>query len=265
MYSLSTKRDMASAVDNKSTSGVTVEDDEYRRSRARRQSSKKYLRQYFGASSHTDISLAEIEKHGLCILLQSNLPLAHFLHFCLKSLNSENLFFYLEIEQFEEYRFNDVKAMKRTAMHLYDAFVKDGADFELNLPGEVRSATRRRIEEEDQFCFSNVREHAIALLEPCIETFMMSPEWMELKTVIEKTIPINSCMYSKELRNDAVNKLVDCLEELEAQKSLLATDRAAQRRVRLLREMLHDFCKTRLRCDFHDKVRKPEEEARNVI
>lgn len=249
---------MASVVNNNLSMG-TVEQDEYRRSRARRQGSKKYLRQYFGSSMHTDVSLKEIEDRGLCILLQSNIPLAHFLHYCLKSFNAENLFFYLEVEQFEEYKFKDRKALKRTATHLVDAFIKDGADFELNLPGEVRMPIKERIEAMDQFCFADARDHAITLLEPCMENFFMSPEWSDLKAEVIKLLPqgLHGCMYPKELRNDAVNKLVDHLEELEAQKGLLAADKSAQRRMLLLREMLHDFCKTRLRCDFHDKVRKP--------
>lgn len=256
---------MASVIQGNSAamSGNIVEQDEYRRSRARRQTSKKYLRQYFGSSMHTDISLKEIEQRGLCILLQSNLPLAHFLHFCLKSFNAENLFFYLEVEQFEEYKFKEGKALKRTAMHLFDAFIKDGADFELNLPGELRMPIKDRIEVSDQFCFADIRDHAITLLEPCMESFFMSPEWSDLKSEVEKGLPqgVHGCMYPKEMRNDAVNKLVDYLEELEAQKTLLAGDKGAQRRMLLLREMLHDFCKTRLRCDFHDKVRKPGEEG----
>ena len=238
-----------------------VEQDPYRQSREKRNKTRKLLRRFFGTSARTDISVMEIEKHGLCYLLQSNIPLAHFLYYSLSNYDSENLFFYLEVEVFEEHQFKDVKSLKKTATYLYDAFIKGGADFELNIAGTVREPVLHKIERGEHSCFSEARDQAIAMLEPSFEGFMMSDIWKSFKDVVKEKVGLNKCMYEVEFRDEIVNKLVEQLESLDSQKKVMKEEKSAERRAILLREMIHDFCKARLRCDFRDKE-SPKEEVK---
>ena len=238
---------------------VAVEPDPYRQSREKRNKTRKLLRKFFGTSARTDISVLEVEKHGLCYLLQSNIPLAHFLLYSLSNFNSENLFFYLEVEVFEEHQFKDLKSLRRTATYLYDAFIKSGADFELNIAGSVRDTLLPKIERGEQNCFSETRDHAISMLEPSFEEFMMSSAWKSFKERVKEKIGLNKCMYGEELRNEIVNRFVEHLQSLDSQKIVMKEEKSAERRAILLREMIHDFCKSRLRCDFRDNVPTIEE------
>jgi hypothetical protein len=241
------------------TNIIAIEQDPYRQSREKRQKTRKLLRRFFGISARTDISVLEIEKHGLCYLLQSNIPLAHFLYYSLSNYNSENLFFYLEVESFEEHEFKDAKSLKRTATYLCDAFIKSDGDFELNIAGSVREGVLHKIEAGDHNCFSETRDQAIGMLEPSFEEFMMSEDWKAFKDrVKEKTGGLNKCMYGEDMRDEIVSKIVEKLDDLDSQKKVLKAEKSAERRAILLREMIHDFCKARLRCDFHDKVKSEQ-------
>jgi hypothetical protein len=238
-----------------------MEQDPYRQSREKRQKTRRVLRRFFGTSARTDISVLEIEKHGLCSLLQSNIPLAHFLYYSLTNYNSENLFFYLEVEVFEEHQFKDAKSLKRTANYLFDAFLKNGADFELNIAGSVKDSVVEKIGRGDHDCFSVARDQAISMLEPSFEEFMMSETWRSFREKVKERVGLNKCIFGDDFRDEIVNLLVDQLEQLDSQKRVLKAEKSAERRAVLLREMIHDYCKARLRCDFHDKVRVKEDQS----
>lgn len=233
-------------------------EDEFRKFREKRKMSKKKIKGFFGESVHVDVPISLIMKKGLSVLLQSNVPLCYFLYALLVDMNAENLFFYLEVEQFEEHHFATVKTMRKTAMELYNAFIKPGSDFEINLEARVRDAILPRIEGGDQGCFSEAREQVVHLLIPCYSNFTRGPVYTRMVgDVGEKTT-----LYSKEERDKAVNVILEFVDKDLNQ--VVIEDKGARRREVLLREMVHSFCRTRLRCDFKDKVKdqvKKETEA----
>lgn len=227
------------------------EEDEYRRFREKRKMSKKKIKGFFGESVKVDVSCAAIDKKGLSAMLQSNVPLCYFLFSLLEDLNAENLFFYLEVEQFEEHDFQTVKAMRHSALELYNAFIKAGADFELNLEARIRDAILPRIEAGDQGCFSEARDHVVHLLEPCFSNFTLGPLYQRMLDGIGE----NTTMYTKEQRHKAIQLIVDHLDKGPA-STMVAEDKAQRKRALLLREMIHSFVRTRLHSDFKDEERK---------
>jgi hypothetical protein len=235
------------------------EDDEYRRFREKRKMSKKKIKGFFGESVHVDISVSVIEKKGLSAIMQSNVPLCYFLHALLEDMNAENLFFYLEVEQFEEHEFQTVKVMRKTAMELYNAFVKAGADFEVNLEAKIRDSILPKIENGDQNCFAEAREHVVHLLIPCFSNFTLGPIYDQMV----KDLGENTTLYGKEQRNRAIKALLEYIDK-DPSSVILADDKSARRRRLLLRELVHSFCRTRLRCDFKDKEAARDESKKRV-
>jgi hypothetical protein len=235
---------------------VVREDDEYRRFREKRKMSKKKIKGFFGESVHVDVSLKVVEEKGLSAILQSNVPLCYFLSSLLDDMNAENLFFYLEVEQFEEHEFKTVKAMKKTALELYNAFVKAGADFEVNLEAKVRDSILPLIESGDQNCFAGAREHVVHLLLPCFSNFTLGPVYDKMCAELGN----NSTIYDKTQRNAAIKTLLRHVDQ-EPVSSIVADDKGERRRRLLLNEMVHSFCRTRLRCDFHDQETEGKDKA----
>lgn len=221
--------------------------------------SKKKIRGFFGESVHVDIPVSVIEQKGLPAILQSNVPLCYFLSALLEDMNAENLFFYLEVEQFEEHDFETVKAMRKTALELYNAFVKAGADFEVNLEAKIRDSILPKIEAGDQNCFMEAREHIVHLLLPCFSNFTLGQGFERMV----KELGENSTIYEKSQRNAAVKELLEKIDK-EPESSIVAEDKAAKRRRLLLKEMVHSFCRTRLRCDFKDKDWREKGDAGDV-
>lgn len=58
---------------------------------AKRRAYSQYISWYFGQKVQLDVSVAEIEKHGLAAMLESNVPLCYFLYYLLDAYSSENL------------------------------------------------------------------------------------------------------------------------------------------------------------------------------
>lgn len=216
----------------------------------RRKLSKRKLRQFFGRSAPVDVSPADIEKYGLPALLQSNVPLCYFLYSLLEQFSSENLFFYLEVEQFQTHDFANREEMRKTALQLYRAFVKSNSDFEVNIDSTTRKPIRQAIDRYDATCFDSAKVHIQRLMEPCYMSFITSEIYQRmLENLKGKSIP-----YDESTREAAITVLVDYLDKHMPVKSKengsLSAER--QRRNNLIRAMIHAFCQTRLHLDFYD-------------
>lgn len=53
--------------------------------------SSRKLESFFGEPTPVDVCISEIEKEGLNAILESKVPLCHFLHYLLTEVSSENL------------------------------------------------------------------------------------------------------------------------------------------------------------------------------
>lgn len=223
-------------------------EDEFRRFHEKRKMSKKAIKNFFGESVPVDVPINVVEQKGLAAILQSHIPLCYFLYSLLVDMNAENLFFYLEVEQFEEHLFKSPESRKKTSMYLYKTFIEVGSDFEINLEGSVRELILPMINEDNINCFSKARDHVVHLLIPCFENFTLGPIY---KRMVED-LGERTTIYSKDQRNGAIKLFLEYLDR--APKSLIvADDKTEKRRRMLLKEMVHDFCRKRLHCDFKDK------------
>lgn len=143
---------------------------------------------------------------------------------------------------------------RRTAINIYKYFIRENSDFEVNLEAKVAKPIKKAIEEDRHDCFSVAKEAAVHILEPMFLEFVTSPLWKEMIA----DIGLNNCVYSKEARDKAVLQLIKYFDKsLPSEESgVRSSDRAiaAERgRARLIRNLAHAFCKTRLKCDFYDK------------
>lgn len=221
----------------------------------RRKLSKRKLRQFFGKSAPVDVSLIDIEKYGLPALLQSNVPLCYFLYSLLEQYSAENLFFYLEVEQFQQHEFTTREELRKTGLQLYRAFIKCNSDFEVNIDASTRRPIRLAIDAFDPHCFDTAKDHIQRLLEPCYLQFISSDIYRRMCRDLEgKSLP-----YDGGTREVAISILVDYLDQnmpitFEQKNSALKGGPVGevQRRNNLLRAMIHAFCQTRLHLDFFD-------------
>jgi hypothetical protein len=160
----------------------------------------------------------------------------------------------MEAEDFSKHEFEKVEDQRRTAINIYKYFIKENADFEVNLEAKVARPIKKAIEEDRKDCFDAAKESAVHILEPMFLEFVSSPLWKQMVADIGE----NNYVYSKEARDKAVHQLIMYFDKSlpSEEAGIRSHDRAiaAERgRARLIRNLAHAFCKTRLRCDFYDK------------
>ena len=124
----------------------------------------------------------------------------------------------------------------------------------MNLEAKVVRPIKKAIEEDQPDCFAAAKEAAVHILEPMFLEFVSSALWKQM----EADIGTNNCVYTKEARDKAVHQLIKYFDKSlpSEEAGVRSTDRAiaAERgRARLIRNLAHAFCKTRLKCDFYDK------------
>ncbi|RKP08813.1 hypothetical protein THASP1DRAFT_15115, partial [Thamnocephalis sphaerospora] len=95
--------------------------------------SARKLAEFFGDLPPADVSVGEIERDGLCAMLRARVPLCYFLRFLLDEFSSENLFFYLEIEQYESFPFTTDRERRAAANDIYRMYLSQDSQLEVNL------------------------------------------------------------------------------------------------------------------------------------
>jgi len=154
----------------------------------------------------------------------------------------------MEVEQFKAHDFNNQEELRRTALQIYRAFLKSNSDFEVNVDGSTRKPIRREIDRYNSGCFDIAKDHIQKLMEPCYLTFITSQVYdLMREDLVGKPIP-----YSSEVREVAINHLVNYLDRTMPVSDIPAPETDITRRNNLLRAMIHAFCQTRLHLDFYD-------------
>lgn len=77
----------------------------------------------------------------------------------------------MEVEQYESIFFDSTRLKKKIATGLYNTFIKNGAEFEVNLEDKIKSPIQDKILKGDQACFSEAKEHILRLMEPKVQNF----------------------------------------------------------------------------------------------
>ncbi|KAI8337576.1 hypothetical protein BC941DRAFT_340841, partial [Chlamydoabsidia padenii] len=84
-----------------------------------------------------DISIQDIKTDGLSAMLESKVPLCYFLYHLLEEYSCENLFFFLEIQQYDLLNYTSTNQQLASAQHIYDIYLSRNSPFEVNLDDKV--------------------------------------------------------------------------------------------------------------------------------
>lgn len=143
--------------------------------------SREKLARFFGCSwPPYDLSLRVIERYGLAALLQSNVPLVYFLRHLLDQWAAENLFFYCDVENFEQVEHSNAHNRAIAAQRIYDTFIKRDAIFEVNLVAHSDQRRHRAMLNGDAGCFEEAKEQALLILVHRFEDFKASELYQEM-------------------------------------------------------------------------------------
>ncbi|PKC14005.1 regulator of G protein signaling superfamily [Rhizophagus irregularis] len=135
------------------------------------------LNKFFGDKPPLDICVKEIEKEGLKAMLHSKIPLCYFLYSLLEEYSCENLFFFLEVEQYESFVFVNSTQQYTTAQHIFDTYLTHNSQFEVNVDDKVRKSVISSIksQRDPKHCFDEAKRAIFVLLEVSFARFIRSP------------------------------------------------------------------------------------------
>ncbi|KAL0097501.1 hypothetical protein J3Q64DRAFT_1062875, partial [Phycomyces blakesleeanus] len=219
--------------------------------------SSKKLDYFFGEQAPHDICVKEIRKEGLKAMLESKVPLCYLLYHLLDEYSSENLFFFIELEQYESFTYSSPQQQLTTAQHIYNTYLTRNSHFEVNLDDRVRRAVITALEKKEiSGCFDAAKRAVYGLLESSFLRFSQSPVFDEMTENCGEL----TTNYDNESRDLAVNKLITYIED---QHSLIYTDphtdtpvfmsvcQTSRRRHELIKSMIHEFCRTLVGVEFN--------------
>jgi len=108
--------------------------------------------------------------------------MCYFLHALLKDHCSENLFFFLDVEQYEAYSFTSEERRCATARHLYGVYLTRRSHLEVNVDDKVRQKIAQELESgtPPPRVFQPAKAAVIALMEGSYTKFKQSPEWAQM-------------------------------------------------------------------------------------
>ncbi|CAH1759064.1 9461_t:CDS:2 [Entrophospora sp. SA101] len=160
------------------------------------------LLNFFGAKPPIDICVREIEKEGLKAILNSKIPLFYFLYSLLEEYSSENLFFFLKVEQYESKQYDNSTQQLVMAQQIFDTYLTRNSQFEVNIDDRVRKLTIAAIKSERdlRYCFRDAKQAVFVLLENSFSRFIRS----NLADTMRKEIGEHTAHYSNEARELSV-------------------------------------------------------------
>ncbi|KAI8987149.1 RGS domain-containing protein [Pilobolus umbonatus] len=183
--------------------------------RTRLNKSSRKLNYFFGESTPLDVCIHEIEKEGLRGILESKVPLCYFLYYLLDEFSSENLFFFLDVENFEKSKdTSDVTEQKTMRQFIYDTYISADSYFEINVDDKIRrNITNHLSDEEVDFgLFHEAKVSIYTLLEASFSRFT--------STAIYKDM-LNNCgelntVYDDRCKKVAIEYLLGYIRQVES-------------------------------------------------
>jgi hypothetical protein len=151
----------------------------------------------------------------------------------------------LEAELFESYYFKTKADLMRIAEQIYEMFIKEGSELEINISQQLKKKTLNAIVEADQDCFQEAKEAAARLMETAYMEFSKSPAFALMRIELRP----NCIVYTKKERNAAVKILLKSLDKSLPQ---CGQNELVQQHIDLVRDVIHEFCKKKLHVDFTD-------------
>ncbi|ORZ10155.1 RGS domain-containing protein [Absidia repens] len=219
--------------------------------------SSKKLDHFFGEQIPHDICIKEIKKEGLKALLQSKVPLCYFLYHLLEEYSHENLFFFIELEQYETFQYVSRVQQLATAQHIFNTYLTRNSHFEVNLDDKVRRTVTDAIQRKDvETCFETAKRSVYSLLESSYMRFMMTDSYHQMVSTCGEL----TTHYPDETRFAAVNVLLGYIEREHAMiytnpltdaPVFMSVSQTTKRRHELIKSMLHEFCRTLVGVEFN--------------
>ncbi|KAI8366039.1 RGS domain-containing protein [Radiomyces spectabilis] len=221
-------------------------------------SSRSYrkLDKFFGEPPlQLDVSVGDIRKHGLRAMLQSKVPLCYFLYHLLEEYSCENLFFYIELQQYENFEYVSVLQQLATAQHIYNTYLTRNSHFEVNLDDNVRSDIVQALSERRvQGCFDTAKRAVYLLLENSFMQFIHTNTWQHMA----ENCGESKTHYHRDTRHAAVQQLIMYLERQHAMiytsphtdSPVFMSVSQPKRRHELIKSMIHEFCRTLIGVEF---------------
>ncbi|CAG8519105.1 5725_t:CDS:2 [Acaulospora colombiana] len=176
--------------------------DHHNQYKKRTKLSSRKLLNFFGDKPPLDICVKEIEKEGLKAMLHSKIPLCYFLYSLLEEYSGENLFFFLEVEQYESCEYAYSSQQFATAQHIYDTYLTRNSQFEVNVDDKVRKSVVASIksQRDPRHCFDEAKRAIFVLLENSFARFIRS----DIADLMRQEIGENTTYYSPKARDSAI-------------------------------------------------------------
>jgi len=213
--------------------------DNHNEYKVRVRNSSKKLENFFGDKPPLDISGRELNREGLKAMLQSKVPLCYFLLFLLEEYSCENLFFFLEVEQYESFRYPSKSSQYDTAEHVFDTYLTHNSQFEVNVDDKVRKHVTSAIKSPEQLdrCFDEAKRAVFILLEGSYSRFLRS----DAAELMWQRIGMATTEYSSAAKGAAIGCLYAFLERQESPTGSSGRSSVSRRRNQLIRAMVCEF------------------------
>jgi len=217
-----------------------------------------------------DISVGEILVHGLKAMLLSKVPLCYFLHTLIEDYCCENLFFYLEIEQYKVFMFENAKAQLKAAQYIYITYLDASSKIEVNIDEKLRRDILKQLNSKKcnlSTVFDKASEAVFALMESSFAKFSKS----EIKNQMIDELD-NTNIYNDEHKVNAIRILTNYLDkrkrELETDEEIMKMNSVNNnmglspeqvlhlsnvQRNKLIYALTHEFIRAFLELDFDDE------------
>ncbi|ORX60957.1 hypothetical protein BCR36DRAFT_4132 [Piromyces finnis] len=222
-----------------------------------------------------DVSVGEILVHGLKAMLKSKVPLCYFLHTLIEDYCCENLFFYLEIEQYKIFMFENAKAQLKAAQYIYITYLDASSKIEVNIDEKIRRDILNQLNSKTcnlTTVFDKAREAVFALMESSYAKFNRSDIKRQMIDELD-----NTNVYGEEYKINAIRLLTSYLDkrkrELEADEEIMnmnaENNNQGERKMsispeqmlhfsnvqrnRLIYALTHEFIRAFLELDFDDE------------
>lgn len=221
-----------------------------------------------------DISLSNVETYGLGALLQSNVPLVYFLRYLLDHWAAENLYFFIDVEIYEQTDFGipygngylgrrSAGAINRrsissagnrssvisggctsqeqramAAQRIYETYIRQDAVFEVNLVGPDDRVGRDAMQRGDADCFKQAKDQCLMILQHRFEGFRTSPLYQEM---ISNIGDMHRALYTQDHRHQAADYILRYMECPIRNESV-----DQMQHERYVRQMARVICRRRL-------------------
>lgn len=210
------------------------------------------LTKFFGSDPPLDVSIPEIEKQGLKAILTSKVPLAYFLYSLLEDWSCENLFFYLEVEHYNNAKFSTDETHRVAAQHIFDTYLSPNSHFEVNVDERVRKDCITGMSAGKLTgCFDAAKRAVLVLMESSFQKFLKSSIFAQMKREIG-SVPF----YLSQTRDAAVTLLMSYLDKQGSAfiSGESTSSETAIRRHLLVRHMIREYCRTMLEVTVDDNA-----------